>query len=337
MTTAAATTTSAPEGAAKAYHYSPQELDTCKAIQKWLDDHDHSRSWLATKLRKSSGTVSQVLNGKYVSPPGELLTAMLAILQLESERLDDGTPGYVEGSVHKLAFVVCDRTRKHANFGVLAGNVGVGKTRTLREYQRRKPQTLMIESNPMMTAGSLLIELLEQLKVLVPAGLDRKFQAIVKQLQGTGYLLIVDEAENLSGQALHYLRRIRDKAGVGIVLSGTSKLHQLLKPEQGQFDQIRSRVSMWPQTIGGISRDDADEMARAGLADAPLPEGAEIGDDVLDALWAYCGGSARVLMESLIPAIRDYGYGKQPMTGKLVDSIASKVLFMNRATVRGAA
>lgn len=311
-------------------HYAAQDLEKVRSVEQWLRENGQSRSWLARKLRTSSSTISQVLNSKYPSPPTALLDQMLATLQVEAARHADGTPGYVEGSVHKLAFVVCDRTRKHANFGVMTGHVGVGKTRSLREYAQRQPQTILIEANPQMTPGSLLIELLEKLGVPLPHGLDKKFQTIVKALAGTNYLLLVDEAENMSGQALHYLRRIRDKANVGVVLCGTPKLHALIKPEHGQFDQIRSRVSMWPATVQGITRDDADDMAREALRDAPVAEGAsaEVPDEVLDALWAYGAGSARVLVESLVPALRDYGYGRQALSGALVDKIATKVLFM---------
>ncbi|MEY2686650.1 MAG: hypothetical protein RL375_848 [Pseudomonadota bacterium] len=313
--------------------YNAADTAQAKAVADWLRANGKSRSWLAGKLRISSATVSTLLNGKYPAPPAEHLARMQAILEVEAERISDGTPGYVEGSVHKLAFVVADRTRKAANFGVLCGHVGVGKTRTLKEYSARRPQTLMVEANPQMTAGSLLIELLEQLAVTVPAGMDRKFQALTKALAGTNYLLIVDEAENMSGQALHYLRRIRDKAGVGVVLAGTPKLQALIKPEHGQFDQIRSRVAMWPATIQSISRDDADDMVREALAGA-----AEVPDDVLDALWSYCDGSARVLMESLLPALRDYGLAKQSaLTPKLVDAIAKNVLFMVKRSPAAAA
>lgn len=318
-----------PSGArpASPFAYTPKDLDKAKSVTGWLREHDQARSWLAKKVRMSGSTLSQVLNGKYPSSPTSYLDQMLAVLQVETERLGDGPVGYVEGSVHKLVFVVCDRTRKHRNMGVICGHVGVGKTRTLREHQVRRPQTLMVEANPLMTPGSLLIELLEQLGTTVPHGLDRKFQALVAALAGTNYLVLVDEAENMSGQALHYLRRIRDKAGVGIVLAGTTKLHALLNAEQGQFDQIRSRVSMWPATIKTITRDDMDDMARAALAGDGA---AEVPDDVLDALWAYCAGSARVLMESLVPALRDYGFGKLALSAKLVDGIASKVLFLKR-------
>lgn len=310
------------------FAYTPQDLDKAKAVMAWLREHEQNRAWLARKVRMSGSTLSQVLNGKYPSSPSSYLDQMLAVLQLETERLGDGPAGYVEGSVHKLVFVVCDRTRKHRTMGVVVGHVGVGKTRTLREHQVRRPQTLMVEANPLMMPGSMMTELLEKLGTSVPHGLDSKFQALVAALKGTNYLLLVDEAENMSGQALHYLRRIRDKAEVGIVLAGTPKLHTILNPEHGQFEQIRSRVSMWPATIKAIHRDDMDEMARAALTG----EGGvgEVPDDVLDALWAYCAGSARVLMESLVPALREYGIGKLPLSAKLVDGIASKVLFLKR-------
>jgi DNA transposition AAA+ family ATPase len=321
-------TSAAPAAAPQANAaYTAQDMDAAGQVGQWLRERGQSRSWLGKKTRISSSTISQVLNGKYPSSPTSYLDQMLAVLQVETERMGDGTPGYVEGSVHKLTMVVCDRTRKHANFGVLCGHVGVGKTRSLQEYTDRKPQTLMVESNPAMTAGSLLIELLDMLGAAVPPGLDRKFGAIVKALKGTNYLLIIDEAETLSSSAMHYVRRIRDKADVGVVLAGTEKLLALLKPEVGQFDQIRSRVSMWPELIKSISRDDMDDMAREALkADGQ----AEVADEVLDALWDYCGGSARVLMESLIPALRDYGLGRNPLNAKLVEAIAGKVLFMKK-------
>lgn len=315
-----------PKGTA----YTPKDHEAIEAIKKWLGEHDKSRAWLSKKASIPSGTLSQILAAKYVSSPSKQLATMLSVLHVEEERLKDGTPGYVRGSVHKLMQVVLDRTRKHQNFGILTGYVGVGKTRTTKEYRATHPQTLLVEASPNMTPGVLLCELLEQLNTAAPAGLDRKFREVVRVLRGTNYLVIVDEAEKLSGAALEYLRRIRDMATVGVVLTGTEKLSSLIKPQHGQFDQVRSRVGMWPKTIERITRDDADDMAREALAEA-----GELGDDVLDALWAYSDGSARVLTENLVPAIKDYGLGKLPLTAKLVEQIAEKVLFMGRPRAEG--
>lgn len=309
--------------------YTPEDNQQAERIKRWLVDNKKPHAWLGKKADIPGGTLSQILSGKYASSPTRHLAKMTSVLDTESERLKDGTPGYVCGSVHKLIHVVCDRTRKHQNFGVVTGYVGVGKSRTLREYRATTPLTLLIEVSPNMTPGVLLSELLEGLNAAIPAGLDQKFQALKKVLKGTNYLVIADEAEKMSGMALEYLRRLRDMAQIGIVLVGTEKLTSLIKPQHGQFDQIRSRVGMWPMTIQSISRDDADDMVRAALSDV-IADSGELPYDVLEALWAYCEGSARVLNENLIPAIRDYGLGKGPLSGELVHSIAQKVLYMQR-------
>ena len=305
--------------------YTAQDLERVATVKKWLTEHDKSRAWLSKKASIPSGTLSQILSLKYVSSPTKQLNQCISVLDVEGERLKDGTPGYVIGSVHKLMEVVCNRTRKHQNFGVVTGYVGVGKTRFCKEYCAANPMSLLIESSPNMTPGVLLTRLLEKLHNAVPRGLDNKFSELVQVLSGTNYLLIVDEAERLSPSAMEYLRRIRDMAQVGVVLSGTEKLTALIKPQHGQFDQVRSRVGMWPKTIERITRDDADDMARAALVDA-----GELGDDVLDALWAYGNGSARVLTENLVDAIKDYGMAHLPLTAKTVEQIAAKVLFMDK-------
>lgn len=303
--------------------YTDQDRSKVEAVLKWLEENKKSRAWLSKKASIPSGTLSQILSGKYVSSPTRQLNQMLSVLEVEGERLKDGTPGYVRGSVHKLMGVVLDRTRKHQNFGVITGYVGVGKSRCCREYCETHPMTLLVEVSPNMTPGVLMTELLEQLNNAVPAGLDRKFRELVRVLKGTNYVVIADEAEKMSSSALEHLRRLRDMAQVGVVLVGTEKLTNLIKPQHGQFDQIRSRVGMWPETIQRISRDDADDMARTALADA-----GELSDEVLDTLWAYCDGSARVLNENLIPAVKDYGMGSLPLSSPLIEKIAAKVLFM---------
>lgn len=304
--------------------YTEAQTARAQAIAAWLAEHKQSRAWLARKARLSSSAVSTLLTCRYPSPPDEMLTQLEGVLAVESERIAS-TPGYVDSSVHRLVSVVCDRTRQHGTFGIVTGSVGVGKTRALKEYARRKPQTVLVEAYPQMTPGVLLTQLLTALNVPVPAGLDAKFTAAVKALQGTTVLVIVDEAEDMTAFALHYLRRLRDMTGVGMVLAGTKKLGELIKPLNGQFDQIRSRVAMWPKHIERITRDDADDMARATLQAHGV---AEVADEVLDALWDYGAGSARVLTESLLPAIRDYGMGRVALTAKLIDKLATDVLFM---------
>jgi DNA transposition AAA+ family ATPase len=303
--------------------YSDEDQALVDKINDWLKRQDQSRAFLARKTKIPSGTISQILNGKYVSPPTSQLQTMWAALNLEDERRADGPAGYVMTSVHKLLNVVCDRTRKNASIGVFCGYVGVGKTRGSKEYAASHPQTMMVECSPKMTPGVLLTELLSQLNVAAPAGLDTKFRAVISALKGGSYLLIIDEANRANSESLEYLRRIRDMAQVGIVLVGTEKLAEMIQPERGQFDQVRSRVGMWPATLKCITRDDADELARASL-----PDLGELSDEVLDTLWSYCDGSARVLMEGFVPNIKDFYAGRGPLRPEHIKAIARDVLFL---------
>ncbi|QDL53123.1 AAA family ATPase [Rhodoferax aquaticus] len=329
MSTPAINQTALP-GMPAAGAYSEQDRTKVKEVLKWLNDAGKSRAWLSKKSNIPGGTLSQILSGKYVSSPTRQLNQMLAVLEVEGDRMRDGTPGYIKGSVHDLMCLVMDRTRKHQNFGVVTGYVGIGKSRCCREYRETHPMTLLVEVSPNMTPGVLMTELLGQLNNAVPAGLNLKFQELVRVLRGTNYVVIADEAEKMSSAALEHLRRLRDMAQVGVVLVGTEKLTNLIKPQHGQFDQIRSRVGMWPKTIERISRDDADDMARIALADA-----GDLSNEVLETLWAYADGSARVLNENLIPAIKDYGMGKLPLSRALIEAIAAKVLFMSKPRYEG--
>jgi DNA transposition AAA+ family ATPase len=302
--------------------YTPQDLDQVAAIKKWLAAHEKSNAWLGKKASIPNGTLSQILSLKYVSSPTKQLNQLASVLAVETARMQDGPEGYVETSVHQLMRVVFDRARKHQNFGVVSGYVGVGKTSFCKTYRSTAPMTLLVEANPNMTPGVFLEELLAQLNAPMQVGLDRKFREVVRVLSGTNYLIVADEAEKLSSNALEYLRRIRDKAQVGVALVGSEKLTALLSVHHGQFDQVRSRVGMWPRTIERITRDDCDALARSALSDF-----SELSDDVLDALWGYCEGSARVLVEVLVPALRDYSPGKD-LSAKIVDGIAQKVIFL---------
>ncbi len=311
-------------------HYSEADRDAVRKVLGWLDQHGKTESWLSRLSRVNTGTLNQILKGKYPpkSGPGSFLAMMLEAIKLKDERGSKHGVPFVETSLSKLARAACHRARLYRNFAVLAGYVGVGKTVALKNISASTPSTYLVEADPDMGPGALLQALVEATRAEVQTRgkfstgtTSEKFRALVRALDGTGALLIVDEAETMQPRALEYLRRIRDKAGVGVVLSGTERLTGLIQPEHGQFDQIRSRVGYWPATVTAITREDADAVTQAGFPDLDLTQ------DVLDALWRYNDGSIRVLVEDLIPAIRDYGIGKgRPFNAALVKQIATEVL-----------
>lgn len=317
---------SQPESWAESYNDTDRQ--SVGMIITWLNDHKRSLTWISTAAHVNRSTLSTVLKGGYPSPPGKILKKVAATIHNITERDKVSDIPFIESSVTAMVWTACRRARQQRSFSVISAEVGTGKTRSLQEYARANPNTYLIQSDPLMSPTILMDELVEALGIPQGRGYrskEKKFRLVVEELKGSDVLLILDEAETVSDFTLHYLRRIRDKSEIGIVLAGTPKLDRKIAPIGGQFDQIRSRVMFWPKPIRSATREDIFAVAQAAFEDV-----CELDDATLKALWHHCQGSMRMLTEGLIPAIRDYGLKKHPMSADLVHAVARDVLSLAR-------
>lgn len=306
--------------------YTEQDKADVATVIGWLNETRKPQAWLARIGRIDPGTLNSVLRGKYPSPSGKFLAQALEVTRVQGERLANRGVPFIETSVWRLAVSIYHRARVYRNIGVLSGYAGTGKTTAALEYERRNSTVYVIECIEKMSASAFLDRLCERLQLTHEArgaSREKKFFHIQRTLKDTDSLLIVDEAENLGPETLEYCRRFRDLARIGVVLQGKQNLLAMLKPEHGRFDQIRSRIGFWPATVGGIKREDADQIAMAAFDD--LEDGVDRA--TLDAMWDVCGGSARLLTESLIPCIRDFGLRKgRTLNAGLVRQIATEAM-----------
>ncbi len=302
-----------------ASHYTAEDITRIERVAAWLEAKSYSQAALARLARISPSTLNQMLKGGYATSPTKLLANVEGAI-IHSEETTSNAVAVVETSVYLLAVACCRRARASRNFAVFSGFVGVGKTFALKHYATSTPNTYVIEATPTMTPQSLI-----KLLARVVAGfdgkgsIDTKFSAVVDALRNTDSLLIIDEAETLTPNQLHTLRRIRDLSNIGIVLAGTEHLSGLIKPQHGQFDQIRSRTGFWPETVQQITEDDAAALTQSAFGKE------EVSDEVLKRLYQYSKGSARMLVEGLLPAIKDYRKGRE-LDIKFIDAIAKQAL-----------
>lgn len=298
-------------------HYTQADIDAVETLRAWLSDRGWSQAALARLARVSASSLNQILKGTYATSPSPLLASIQSAMRHAEETTADALAP-VETSVYKLAITACRMARRYRNFAVLSAYVGTGKTFALKHYAKSTPNTHFVEADPTMTPTSL-VKLLARLVGVADSGaISDRFATVVELLKDTDSLIIIDEAETLTPHQLHTLRRLRDKANVGIVLAGTEHLTGLLKPLHGQFDQIRSRAGFWPPTVQGIGREDAAALIQSAFSD-------DVPEDVVARLFAYCKGSARMLVEGLIAAIKEFRKGRD-LDVRLVDAVAQQAL-----------
>lgn len=112
----------------------------------------------------------------------------------------------------------------------------------------------------------------------------------MRELRDSGRLLMVDEAELLPYRALEVLRRLHDKAGIGIVLAGMPRLLINLKGRRGEFAQLYSRVALALNLGDTLSQEDFNQIATELMPEAVEPE-------ISEALYTRSLGNARRLFK----------------------------------------
>jgi len=308
--------------------YDADAIAMLHTIVDWLNANDKNITWL-TKLDGSKdgrARYSQLLTGKYPSKVKMHLGKILnQIKHYEDRASATETPFFPEATVAKLTTHACRLARKRKMFALVVADVGTGKTRSLREYTKSNADTIYIDAIPMMSSSGFLEKVMEARNIVLPKGFssrEKKFSACVDHLSGTNALIILDEAETVSEKTLHMIRRLRDHAEIGVVLAGTLELDSLIQIKHGQFDQIRSRVTYATKIIKQITDRDAQSILQLAFDDQ------EINDETYNAIRYYSKGSVRMLVDHIIPNIREFGVGKsgQKIDPTMVHDICKKML-----------
>lgn len=310
-------------------HYSAEDIQAIFEINAWIEENKFSQSALGRLARISAAGISQVLRGNYATSPSALLARMQSAIS-NQDKARHAQSVAVETSVFKLVTAACQTARTYRNFAVISAYVGTGKTFALKHYKKHNPSTYLVEATPMMTPASLIKQLtIEVCGVSGKGSRADMFGLLVETIRDTDTLLLIDEAETLTPSVLEAIRRIRDLARVGVVLSGTEHLSGKIRPHQGQFDQIRSRTGFWPETVKQITDTDAAALIQATFGAEDVP------DDVVERLYQYSQGSARMLMEGLVAGLKKYR-NEHDLSVKLVDAVAVQMLSLKSLNERNA-
>lgn len=249
-----------------------------------------SQAAIAKSIGKSASTVSMWLRGQYGGDAEAIAAQIADMLGLEAERdvqRAELPQGFQETSVARRVMSLLQRCRVACDFGLVVGDVGLGKTMAIEEYQRRHPSVIVLRAR---AAARNLVPwsraLAQAVGVTAPGEPSRALDEIIKALSNTGRMLVIDEAQRLGDPALETLRDIHDEAGVGVVLSGNQGIHTMVAGSPQRRSRVGAQLDLRPEDI-----QDADVELLCG----PLPV------DVQHALHgiAQTRGGLRAAMKTL--------------------------------------
>ncbi|MCH4024011.1 MAG: AAA family ATPase [Acetobacter sp.] len=155
-------------------------------------------------------------------------------------------PDYLETPTAQQFADVFSYAQATPDMGLITGGAGVGKTTAAQEWQKQNPNVWIMTADSSMRSPSAI---LRDLAVIVEAGSDRGsrlMSMIIRRVRGTRGLIIVDEAQHLTTEAIDLLRSLYDASGIGIVYMGNEPLRLRMEGmgRQSSHAQIFSRIGM---------------------------------------------------------------------------------------------
>jgi len=231
-----------------------------------------SQNAAAKSLRGvSAATVSQMLNGKWELIADDMWRTVANQIGYDPRRWSVvQTEGYA-----RMTQVLTD-AQQHSLVMAVVGDAGCGKSQAIKTYAEQNRGVIALSCSEYWNRKEFLGELLQSLGV-EPGGTtvaDMVREAIRQLKRREGVLIVMDEADKLSDQVLHFFITIYNKLEdtVGIVLCATQYLKKRIERGANNnrkgYKEIYSRIGRKFIPMPVVNRGDIEAVCMAnGLED----------------------------------------------------------------------
>lgn len=235
--------------------------ETRTALANFIEQSGKSQRQISRETGLSTSVISQFLNGSYTGDNEEIAKTIGQYLTISKGRLNavSTTQFYPELYNTKEVLFTCFYAHRHNEIALVTGDAGAGKTAALRYYVDTSTGVIFVTANACTTSATAILGLIcKELGMQIPGRKAALMNVLVDKLTGSNRLIIIDEADHLSLDALQAVRNLNDLAGVGIVLSGNDKIYRQMKAGRRsyEFDQLRTRIVVRKKVVNDYTIDE---------------------------------------------------------------------------------
>lgn len=294
-------------------------MSTLELLKDFMADNNISQSAIARGIGRSATAVNQFLKGKYAGDIEGLEREIEAFIDLQEEKKKENRSDlpFVETPTANRILEFLQLAHLDSEMQVLYGGAGMGKSKAINAYAERNSGVIVIDVDPSYTARDVLVELSKCLKISTRGSINDLMRECVRKLKNSDRLVIVDEAELLPHRALEILRRLHDKAGVGMVLAGMDRLIINLKGKNGEYAQLYSRIGFAFNIGESLPQEDIHVITCAAHKDL-----SHLGD----VMFRASQGNARRLSKLIKRIERMSTLNQSPPDREMVEEVAEMLI-----------
>ena len=131
-------------------------MSTIEELKAFAEAQELIQGHLASLLGVSTATVNQYLQGKYKGDTAALNAKAVQLMARSREKAKEVKQAFVETTSAKNMLEICGLAHALSDIYLIIGDAGLGKTVALREYARRHPDVILLETEPTYNAKVLL-------------------------------------------------------------------------------------------------------------------------------------------------------------------------------------
>ncbi len=248
------------------------EKEAIAAKLRGYVESKESQNAAAKSLRGvSAATVSQMLNGNW-----DLISDDMWRTVANQIGYDPRNWAVIETEGYRRMTQVLTDAQRHSLVMAVVGDAGCGKSQAIKVYAERNKNVIALSCSEYWNRKEFLGELLQSLGT-EPGGstvADMVREAIRQLKRREGVLIVLDEADKLSDQVLHFFITIYNKLEdtVGIVLCATQYLKKRIERgvvnNRKGYKEIYSRIGRKFIPMPVVNRGDIKAVCAAnGLED----------------------------------------------------------------------
>lgn len=196
----------------------------------------------------SESVISRWLKGAYPNPEtvDKKVTDFLDKEEVRDIVAEVRDIPFSETNISKKIWNTLEYCRIQRTIGVVYGDAGIGKTRTMEEWKRDKTDVITVTVTPAFASPKSFLKVLARsLKSSRQGSIDDIFSEILDKLEGTDRTIVIDEAQHLTCKTLELVRSINDMQGTAIILIGNELIYNKMQGrQQAEFAQLFSRIGM---------------------------------------------------------------------------------------------